>query len=306
MKRATTRPHLQVRDRLFWIAVARLWPNWHRDGTRAAGHGRAVASPVAPTPINPTFEVPTGRPSANRSAHPRARPPDGDGESIVGSTEDSRRVGHPRCQRLRTHGVASATTAPTSAFANMANVPHQSHCVSCVDGFLHCSDDHRPDPVRPRLVVAAPPADRAGQHHRSPDGDVGRATGCRRVSRRHGGRWVHRDRDSIYGDVFRRRLAGLGITEVVSAPARPWEDPYVERLIGSIRRECLNHVIVINEAHLRRLLTAYRRYYHGSRTHLGLPKDTPDHQPVSDASTGPIVAIPEVGGLHHRYERCAA
>jgi putative transposase len=98
----------------------------------------------------------------------------------------------------------------------------------------------------------------------------------------------------------------LGITEVVSGPARPWQNPYVERLIGSIRRECLNHVIVINEAHLRRLLTAYRRYYHGSRTHLGLPKDTPDHQPVSDASTGPIVAIPEVGGLHHRYERCAA
>ena len=95
------------------------------------------------------FEVPTGGPSANRSAHPRARPPDGDGESIVGSTEDSRRVAHPRCQRLRTHGVASATTAPTFVFANIEHVPHQSHRVSCVDGFPHCSDDHRPDPVRP-------------------------------------------------------------------------------------------------------------------------------------------------------------
>jgi hypothetical protein len=104
-----------------------------------------VASPVAPTPLDPTFEVPTGGPSANRSANPRARPPDGDGESIVGSTEDSRRVAHTRCQRLRTHGVASAKTAPTSAFAHMANVPHQSHRVSCVDGFLHCSDDHRPE-----------------------------------------------------------------------------------------------------------------------------------------------------------------
>jgi integrase-like protein len=104
---------------------------------------------------------------------------------------------------------------------------------------------------------------------------------------------------------FQRRLAGMSIAEVVSAPGSPWQNPYVERLIGSIRRECLDHVIVINEAHLRRVLTTYSRYYHRSRTHLGLKKDTPDHRPVSGTSTGPIVAIPEVGGLHHRYERRA-
>jgi transposase InsO family protein len=119
-------------------------------------------------------------------------------------------------------------------------------------------------------------------------------------------RWLHRDRDCIYGDVFHRRVSGMGIAEVVSAPASPWQNPYVERLIGSIRRECLDHVIVINEAHLRRVLTAYGRYYHRSRTHLGLEKDTPDHRAISGTSTGPIVAIPEVGGLHHRYERRAA
>jgi len=119
-------------------------------------------------------------------------------------------------------------------------------------------------------------------------------------------RWVHGDRDCIYGDVFRRRLAGMGIAEVVSAPASPWQNPYVERLIGSIRRECLDHVIVINAVHLRRVLATYRRYYHRSRTHLGLEKDTPDHRPVCGTSTGPIVAILEVGGLHHRYERRAA
>jgi putative transposase len=119
-------------------------------------------------------------------------------------------------------------------------------------------------------------------------------------------RWLHRDRDRIYGDVFQRRLAGMGIAEVVSAPARPWQNPFVERLIGSIRRECLNHVIIINEAHLRRVLESYIQYYHRTRTHLGLPKDTPDHRPVSERFTGPIVAIPEVCGLHHRYERRAA
>ena len=118
-------------------------------------------------------------------------------------------------------------------------------------------------------------------------------------------RWLHRDRDRIYGEAFRRRLAGMGIAEVVSAPASPWQNPYVERLIGSIRRECLDHLIIVNEAHLRRVLMTYVRYYHRTRTHLGLEKDTPDHRPVS-TSTGPIVAIPEVGGLHHRYERRAA
>jgi putative transposase len=85
----------------------------------------------------------------------------------------------------------------------------------------------------------------------------------------------------------------------------PWQSPYVERLIGSIRRECLDHVIVVNQRHLRQLLRAYIAYYHRSRTHLGLGKDTPDARPVSPPS-GTIVATPEVGGLHHRYERRAA
>lgn len=97
-----------------------------------------------------------------------------------------------------------------------------------------------------------------------------------------------------------------GITEVVSAPASPWQNPFVERLIGSIRRECLDHMIVLNAPHLRRILTIYSRYYHRSRTHLGLEKDAPDRRPVSPPSAGPIIAVPEVGGLHHRYERQAA
>jgi transposase InsO family protein len=119
-------------------------------------------------------------------------------------------------------------------------------------------------------------------------------------------RYVIRDRDSIYGNDVRLRIASLGIEEVVTASRSPWQNPYAERLIGSIRRECLDHVIVINEAHLRRVLTTYGQYYHRSRTHLGLEKDTPDHRRVAEISTGPICAIPEVGGHHHRYERRAA
>ena len=119
-------------------------------------------------------------------------------------------------------------------------------------------------------------------------------------------KWLHRDRDIIYSERFRQRVASMGIAEVVSAPASPWQNPYVERVIGSIRRECLDHVIVLNASHLRRILTMYGRYYHRSRTHLGLEKDAPDPRSVSPSSAGLIVVTPEVGGLHHRYERKAA
>src|SRR6267378_2836882 len=85
-----------------------------------------------------------------------------------------------------------------------------------------------------------------------------------------------RDRDSIYGDAFRQRVKGMGIGEVLTAAHSPWQNPFAERLIGSIRRECLNHVLVLGERHLRRILTRYLAYYHGARTHLSLDKDAPD------------------------------
>jgi putative transposase len=107
-------------------------------------------------------------------------------------------------------------------------------------------------------------------------------------------------------DAFRRRVAGMGIAEVVSSPMSPWQSPYVERLIGSIRRECLDHVIVISRTHLRRVLRAYITYYHGARTHLSLEKDAPTPRRAQFVAEGGVIALPEVGGLHHRYERRAA
>ncbi|HUK37260.1 MAG TPA: integrase core domain-containing protein [Vicinamibacterales bacterium] len=103
---------------------------------------------------------------------------------------------------------------------------------------------------------------------------------------------------------MRRRIASLSITEVVSSPRSPWQKPYVDRVIGSIRRACLDHVIVFNETHLRRILRGYLAYDHRSRTHLALGKDTPEGRAC--ARTGHIVVTPEVGGLHHRYDRQAA
>jgi len=118
--------------------------------------------------------------------------------------------------------------------------------------------------------------------------------------------YLLRDRDHVYGDQFRHRVKGMQIEEVITAPHSPWQNPFVERLIGSIRRECLNHVLVFGERHLRRILARYFAYYHRARTHLSLDKDTPDGRPIEPAGLGTIIPIPEVGGLHHRYVRRAA
>ena len=119
-------------------------------------------------------------------------------------------------------------------------------------------------------------------------------------------RFLLRDRDQIYGEEFRRRVAGMRIEEVMTAPHSPWQSPYVERLIGSIRRECLDHVIVLGENHLRRIMRSYIAYYHRSRTHLSLCKDAPEPRAKQPPDLGAVIEIAEVGGLHHRYERRAA
>jgi transposase InsO family protein len=119
-------------------------------------------------------------------------------------------------------------------------------------------------------------------------------------------RFVLHDRDSIYGDAFKERVKSLGIEEVITAPRSPWQNPFVERLIGSIRRECLDHVIVLNERHFTRILSSYFDYYHGSRTHLSLDRNAPAPRDVEPPDRGPVVAVPQVGGLHHRYTRRVA
>ncbi len=115
-----------------------------------------------------------------------------------------------------------------------------------------------------------------------------------------------RDRDKIYRRDFRERTRSLSIEEVLSAPASPWQRAYVERLIGSIRRDCLDHVVIVGERHLRTILKSYLEYYHRSRTHLALAEDTPEPRAVQPPELGAVVGLPEVGGLPHRYERRAA
>ena len=118
-------------------------------------------------------------------------------------------------------------------------------------------------------------------------------------------RYLLRDRDAIFGTDFRDQVRDMGIEEVLSAPRSPWQRAYIERVIGSIRRECLDHLIVFNEASLYRHLKSFVGYYHETRTHLSLEKDTISRS-VQPPDLGPVVALRQVGGLHHRYERRAA
>jgi putative transposase len=119
-------------------------------------------------------------------------------------------------------------------------------------------------------------------------------------------RYLLRDRDRIFGHEFVNQVKAMGIQQVLSAPRSPWQRGHIERLIGSIRRECLDHLIVFNERTLKCHLSAHTAYYHRTRTHLALQKDCPEPRRVQPVELGPIVSIPEVGGLHHRYERRVA
>jgi transposase InsO family protein len=119
-------------------------------------------------------------------------------------------------------------------------------------------------------------------------------------------RYLVRDRDSIYGSDFRDVLSAFGVEDVVCAPQSPWQNPFVERVIGTIRRECLDHVIVWNERSLRRTLRVYLNYYHCWRTYLALDKDAPESRPTQSPEDGPVVQRVHVDGLHHYYERRAA
>jgi len=114
-------------------------------------------------------------------------------------------------------------------------------------------------------------------------------------------RYMIRDRDCIYGAVVTRRLRAMGIRDKPIAPASPWQNGFVERLIGSIRRECVDHIIVLDEAHLRQVLKSYARYYNEARTHLALDKDAPVSRPVQ--RTGMVRSLAILGGLHHHYVR---
>jgi len=119
-------------------------------------------------------------------------------------------------------------------------------------------------------------------------------------------KYLLRDRDAIYGNQFQNRVQSMGLEELLSAPRSPWQNAFVERIIGSIRRDCLDHVVVLNARHLKRILTSYFNYYHGWRTHLSLGMDSPESRSVQSSVLGKVVQFPEVFGFHYHYEPVAA
>jgi len=118
-------------------------------------------------------------------------------------------------------------------------------------------------------------------------------------------RFLIRDRDRIYGNEVVEAVTNLGMEELVIAPRSPWQNGYCERMVGTIKRECLNHMILLGEDHTRRILKRYFEYYHEARPHFGLDKDAPVHRKVEPPHLGPVKRRPMVGGLHSRYYRKA-
>jgi len=306
-RRAQKRPALRTCDRVFWILLSRVWSQW-RSALRIVKPETVIAWHRKGFRLYWTWKSKagrTGRPVIIREVHELIRKmsnsnplwgaPRIHGELLKLGIQISQatvakymvRTGKPPSQTWRTFlenhiKVLVATdflVVPTVNFRMLFIFVVLAHHRRCVIHFNVTA--HPTAEWTARQIAEAFPWDSAP------------------------GYLLH-DRDSIYGELFRKRVREMGIGEVVTAPRSPWQNPYVERLLGSIRRECLDHVIVLNESSLRRILKSYFQYYERMRTHLALEKDAPAGRPIQPPEMGVVVKFPEVGGLHHRYERRVA
>jgi putative transposase len=297
---------LSVADRLFWVWLSRLWSgwrsalvivkpetviSWHRRGFRRYWSWKS--------------RHPQGRPSLSRevidlirrmsAANPRWGAPRIHGELLklgfeLAESTVARYMVRPRRPPSQTWRTFLTNHAQTLVSSDFFVVPTVFFRVLFV--FVILSHDRR-RPVH--VAITECPTSEWVAHQLLEAFPWDTAP-----------RYLLRDCDGSYGETFSDAAEWLGIQEILTAPRSPWQNAYVERLIGSIRRECLDHVIVLNESGLRRILRSYFDYYEHSRTHLSLEKDAPVARPIQPIETGPVVAIPQVGGLHHRYERIAA
>jgi putative transposase len=306
--RQRPRPNLRRRDRLFWIGLSKCWSGWrsafvvvqpetvvrwHQQGFRLCWRWKSRAKRVGRPPLD--TEVRT---------------------LIARMARENRTWGAPRIQaelHVLGHPVAEATVAKYLSRARHRKPPSQSWRTFLKNhaGTLASMDFFVVATVTFRLlyvfVLLSHSRRRVVHFH------VTTAPTAAWVSRQlreafpfeTAPRYLIRDRDGVYGEEVRRCLAGLHSEEVVTAPRSPWQSPYVERLIGSIRRELLDQVIVLGERHLHRLLASYFASYHRARPHAGLCQNAPEPRAVEPPESGRIVAEPMVGGLHHRYRRCA-
>ncbi len=306
LEQDSKRPRLRNRDRIFWTWIARLWSNWrsllvivqpetvirwHKLGFRLywrwKSRSRKPGRPKIDAEIrklirrmsleNPTWGTPRIRSELRLLGYEASK-----------ATVDKYRVRHrkPPSQTWRTFldnhvrdiVAVDFFTVPTATFRLLFCFIVLRHHRRMVVHFNVTT--HPTAEWTAQQIIEAFPEDQTP-------------------------RFLIRDRDSIYGEYFRQRVKHMGIEQIVIAYRSPWQSPYVERIIGSIRRECLDHCIVLNEAHLRRILSSYFAYYHESRAHLSLECNAPVPRRVEHPSEGKVIAIPQVGGLHHRYRRAA-
>ena len=306
-KRTAPRPKLRPADRLFWAGLARLWTGWRHAlvivspdtvlrwqrrrfreyWTRLSGRSKGGRPPVSADIATLVRKM--------AAANPLWGAPRIHGELLklgidVAERTVSRLMPKRRPESSQTWRTFLANHVPALVSIDFFTVPTARLRVPFV---LVVLAHHRRRVVHSN-VTEHPTAAWTAQQIVDAFPDESAPA------------YLLRDRDQVYGRQFRHRVKGMAIEEVLTAPQSPWQNPFAERLIGSIRRECLDHVIVLGERHLRRILTAYLEYYHRARTHLSLDKDAPDGRPVELPAMGKIVQLPEVGGLHHRYIRQAA
>ena len=308
LRKQTPRPRLLAVDRLFWVALSQKWSRWkealcivepqtviawHREGFRlfwkwrSSRGGRPPVSAEVRALVrrlasdNPTWGAPRIHGELLKLGFQLAQ------STVSALMPTPRRPAKPPSQTwrafLRNHLFQAAAmdffVIPTATF-------------QLLYGFVVLGHGRRR--IRHVAVTAHPTAEWVSQQLREA------------FPWDSAPRFLHRDNDGIYGKRVIATIKSMGIDDVPSAPRSPWQNPYCERIIGTLRRELLNHVIVLGEGHARGLLREYVRYYNGSRTHLSLAKDAPDERAVELRSAGPVRATPVLGGLHHRYFRSAA
>jgi putative transposase len=305
LSRQTKRPRIRTLDRIFWVIVSKLWRDWrdalaivkpetvirwHRKGFRLFWklryRGRPGRPPVDPATrrliqdmarSNPTWGAPRIHGELLRlgiEIH----------ERTVSKIIRRFRAGRPPSQTWR----AFLKNHMHNTFAvDFLTVPTATFRILYVFVILH----HESRKVVHFNVTESPTSAWTAQQ-------IAEAFPWNTAPK-----YLLRDRDGIYGECFQRRAKNMGITEVKTAPRSPWQNPYVERLIGSIRRDCLDHMIVLNARHLRSILSEHLDYYHCDRTHLSLGKGTPFGRAVQQQpENGKVIALPRLGGLHHRYD----
>src|SRR3989442_10912935 len=273
---------------------------------RSAADHDSLAPAGLPRVLELEVATRSNRSSARRFGDRRARPHHGPRQSPLGRAAHSWRAPQARSRRLTTHGWSAHASQCETTLADLAVLPRKSLRRSCLGRLLRLpTATFR---VLYVFVVLLHPRRRV-VHFNVTDSPTAAWTAQQVVEafpHDSAPRFLIRDRDGIFGGQFRQRVKAIGLAEVLTAPRSPWQNPFAERVIGTIRRELLDHVIVLNERHLRRRLRNCLGYYHASRTHLALGKDAPEPRPVEPPERGDIVAVPQVGGLHHRYIRCAA